>query len=151
MKIRPAEDYDITAIVAMSRLFYETTNYARMTPMDDETVERLSRALAHDHVLLVAEEPSGELVGMVGLFVAPFLFDAGVRTAHEVVWWMSPAATGRGGGRALIEAAITECRSLGARAVQMVHLATSPPQAAALYEKLGFAHSESSYTLTFED
>ena len=151
MNIRPAQEFDIPAIVTMSRAFYETTQYAAMTPMNDETVAALSRALLESHVLLIAEIEPGESVGMIGLFVAPFLFDASVTTAHEIVWWVSPALGGHGLGRRLIEAAIAACRERGAAAIQMVHLPSSPPQAAGLYEKLGFVHSESSYTLTFEE
>lgn len=149
MVIRHATESDIASIVAMSRKFYATTHYARMTPMDDDTVAGLSRGLL-DHVLLIAEDDA-ETVGMIGLFVAPFLFNANATTAHEVVWWVSPDAAGNGLGRRLIEAAVAACRERGCSAIQMVHLPSSPPQAAGLYEKLGFSHSESSYTLTFED
>lgn len=151
MNIRPATEADIPAIVAMSRSFYDTTHYAQMVPMNDETVSGLSRGLVDGHVLLIAETNPGEAVGMIGLFVAPFLFNASALTAHEIVWWVSPALAGNGLGRRLIEAAIAACRERGCSAVQMVHLPSSPPQAAGLYEKLGFIHSESSYTLTFED
>ena len=40
----------------------------------------------------------------------------------------------------------TACAAKGASAIQMVHLSTSPPQAALLYERIGFRHTESSYT-----
>ena len=155
--IRQATLSDIPQIVEMSRKFYETTTYAAFAPMDDETVARLSGTLAGDHVLLVAESSDWKhvdggqaLVGMIGLFVAPFLFNAGKVTAHEVVWWVDPTHLGAGLGRMLIERAIAACKNLGATAIQMVHLSTSPPQAAALYTKLGFVHSESSYTITTE-
>lgn len=162
IKIRQAKLADIPEIVKMSRRFYETTTYPGFAPMDDETVARLAGTLAADHVLLVAEEtrvlgsPGGielvgtYLVGMIGLFVAPWMFNVHRLTAHEVVWWVDPSHLGAGLGRTLIEEATAACKARGAVAVQMVHLSTSPPQAAALYQKLGFIHSESSYTLTTE-
>lgn len=149
MKIRPAVAADIPTIVEMSRKFYETTTYTAHAAMCDESVARLSETLADNHVLLVAEI-DGRASGMIGMFVAPNMFNNAVLTAHEVVWWVEPSALGAGTGRALIESAIAECKARGCAAVQMVTLSTSPPQAAALYQKLGFVHSESSYTLTTE-
>lgn len=152
IRIRQATLSDVPQIVEMSRKFYETTTYPGFAPMDDETVARLAGTLAGAHVLLVAEAGvlAKSLCGMIGLFIAPWMFNVQMITAHEVVWWVDPERLGAGLGRTLIEEAIAACKQRGAVAVQMVHLSTSPPQAAALYQKLGFVHSESSYTLTTE-
>lgn len=142
--IRRATEDDLPAILAMSRKFYATTSYAALTPMDDHTVANLVFQLM-DSVMLVAEL-EGRVVGMVGLVVAPFMFDRSINVAYEVVWWVEPEAQGAGVGKALLGAVEPACAERGASAVVMVHLATSPPQAAALYERAGFRHSESSFT-----
>ena len=134
----------------MSRKFYDTTTYTAHAAMCNDSVARLAQTLADHHVLLVTEV-GGSVVGMIGLFIAPNMFNNDVLTAHEVVWWVEPSALGSGAGRALIERAIAECASRGCAAVQMVTLSTSPPQASALYEKLGFTHSETLYTLRVKD
>lgn len=143
--IRPATTADLPVIVEMSRLFYGTTHYAQACDMDDETVARLAETLLTDHVLLVAEK-NGDVVGMVGLFVAPFLFNAHAVGAYEVVWYVDPAARGGRIAWSLLDAIEPACAAKGATYIQMVHMPNSPPQAAALYQRKGYTHSETSYT-----
>ena len=144
--IRRATEGDIPAIVEMSRKFYATTSYAGFTPMDDDTVAELTRGLL-GHVMLVAEV-DGQVCGMAGLFLAPFMFNRSARTAHEVVWWVDPEAQGAGVGKALLQAIVAACKEAGCSAIQMIALASSPPQAGMIYERAGFAHSETCYTMT---
>lgn len=147
--IRPATHDDLDAIVAMSAKFYATTTYAGWAPMCPDTVRDLAAMLIDTSVMLAAEA-EGVVVGMVGLVVAPFMFNRAKRAAYEVVWWVEPDAQGAGIGRALLAAIEPACRAAGCDAIQMVHLSTSPPQAAALYERAGFRLSESSYTKIME-
>ena len=143
MHIRPATEADLPAIVAMSACFYETTSYRGFAPFDPDAAEALARHMIADGVMLVAGD---EPVGMVGLMVVPFMFNPAHRVAYEVVWWVNPESQGTGAGKALLAAIEPACRAKGCAAIQMVHLASSPPQAAALYERMGYAHTESSYT-----
>lgn len=144
-QVRKASINDIPAVLAMAERFYETTEFpARLRfPFDPATVERLAAGLV-DHVLLVADDGEA-LRGMVGLFVLPFMFNANHTSAHEIVWWVDPAAQGAGVGKALLAAIEPACKAKGAEAIYMVHLASSPPQAAAIYERHGFVPTESSY------
>lgn len=146
MEVRQATQADVPRIVEMSAKFYETTSYAGWARFNPDTVRDLASNLAENHVMLVAEEDDNKLVGMVGLFVAPFMFNADVTAAYEVVWWVDPDEQGKGAGRALLAAIEPACLAKGCKAVQMVHLASSPPQAAAIYERMGYRHTESSYT-----
>lgn len=143
--IRPATLHDVPDIVDMSRKFYATTSYCKWAEFNPETVADLATNLTESHVMLVAELDVG-LVGMVGLFVAPFMFNAEKTGAYEVVWWVDPEAQGAGVGKALLAAIEPACKAKGADSIQMVHLASSPPQAAAIYERMGYGHTESSYT-----
>jgi len=145
MHVRHAKLEDVPAIVEMSAKFYATTTYAQWAEFNPETVHDLASNLMENHVMLVAED-GDQLVGMVGLFAAPFMFNSDVCAAYEVVWWVDPDAQGRGAGKALLAAIEPACAEKGCRAIQMVHLSTSPPQAAAIYERTGYRHSESSYT-----
>ncbi|XTQ92554.1 N-acetyltransferase family protein [Xanthomonas sacchari] len=142
--IRQATEADIPAIVAMSRKFYATTSYTEHAPMDEGTVEALIRQLM-DSIMLVAEV-DGQVVGMVGLVVAPFMFNRDIRGAYEVVWWVEPSAQGSGVGKQLLAAVDDACLTRGVSLVVMVTLASSPPQASALYERTGYRHSETCYT-----
>ncbi|KRA74267.1 hypothetical protein ASD78_12300 [Lysobacter sp. Root667] len=146
MPIRNATTADIPAIVAMSERFYATTTYRTFAAFCPETVAELAHTLIDRGIVLLAENDAGEVIGMVGLFVAPFMFNRDRCAAYEVMWWVNPDAQGAGAGKALLAAVEPACRAAGCHAAQMVHLSTSPPQAAALYERLGYAHSETSYT-----
>lgn len=143
--IRSATLEDVPGIVEMSRKFYTTTSYSGWADFNSETVTDLASNLTENHVMLVAES-DGVLVGMVGLFVAPFMFNADKIGAYEVVWWVDPEAQGAGVGKMLLQAIEPACKERGANSIQMVHLASSPPQAAMIYERMGFRHTESSYT-----
>ena len=144
MIVRSAIDEDVADIVAMGRAFYDATHYAAFSPYCPASARALIDVM-RGGVLLVAQD-NGELLGMVGLIVAPFPFNAAVKSAHEIMWWVNPDAQRSGVGRALLEAVEPACREAGAKLVQMTHLANSPPQAGALYERMGFTLCESSYS-----
>ena len=143
--IRQATIDDLGVIVRMSEQFYATTHYSHWAVFNAETVESLASNLIENHVMLCAEV-AGEVVGMAGLVVAPFMFNNDVTAAYEVVWWVNPEAQGSGIGMELLAAIEPACKAKGCTAIQMVMMANSPPKAAAIYERFGYGHSETSYT-----
>lgn len=143
--IRPATPEDVPSVVEMARQFYPATHYVDWCAMDDDTVADLACNLVENHVLLVAEM-GGRIVGMAGLFVGPFLFNRNMLGAYELVWWVAPEARGTRIAFGLLSGIEAPCREKGATRIQMVHMPNSPPQAAALYERFGYALSEVSYT-----
>lgn len=145
MVIRQGKPEDVPEIVRMSAIFYPQTHYADWTSMDEDTVAELAYSLIDNHVFMVAEE-NGELVGMIGLFIIPFMFNRYVLSAGEVIFWIDPKFRGGVTAAALLRSVEEPCRLAGADRIQMVHMPNSPPQAAGLYTKLGYFPSESSYT-----
>lgn len=143
--IRKATLADVPEIVRMSAAFYPTTHYAQWCEMDEQTVAALATSLIDSHVFYVAEDGAA-LVGMVGIFVAPFMFNASVSFGVEVVWWVAPEARGSRVAASLLNAIERPLKDAGCDRIQMVHMPNSPPQAAALYERMGYARSEISYT-----
>jgi ribosomal protein S18 acetylase RimI-like enzyme len=142
--IRPAHETDLPEAVAMAARFYATTAYTGIADFNPDSAEKLGRLLLDQGVLLVAERDD-KLVGVIGLVIAPFPFNETRKTAHEVLWWVEPEHRDSGAGVELLREMVQACQYRGATAIQMLCLATSPPQAAALYERMGFIHSESSY------
>lgn len=147
--IRAATHNDIDAVLRMGAMFYETTSYSSWSGFCHETSRKLVEMLIDTGVLLIAEI-DGAACGMVGLVVAPFMFNASHMAAYEVFWWVDPDAQGAGVGRALLQAIEPACKAKGCVSIQMVCLASSPPQAAALYERVGYRHTESSFTKIME-
>lgn len=144
MHIRKATPDDVPVIVAMGAKFYETTSYREFADFCPATVAGLAQLMIDTGICLIAEQ--GDPVGMAGLVFSPFMFNRTRKAAYEVMWWVDPEVQGSGIGKALLAAIEPACRDMDCDAIQMIHLATSPPQAGALYERLGYLHSESSYT-----
>lgn len=142
--IRAAGVTDAPSILAMGARFFASTHYTDFAGYDEDSALALIEAMTESGVLLVAES-GGVLVGCVGLMVVPFLFDQTKTIAAEVLWYVTPEAQGSGLGKALLAAVEPACRGKGCVAVQMIHLESSPPQAGALYERMGFALREHSY------
>lgn len=147
MQVRAALPADLSAVVRMAERFYETTTYREWSDFNAQSVEALAGTLGADHVLLVAEH-EGRVVGMVALFVAPFMFNPAKTVAHEVAWWVDPEGRDTGAGSALLKAIEPACRAKGCDAIQMMHLSTSPKVAGLLYERAGYRHTETAYTKT---
>ncbi len=144
MDIRPATAADLPGVVMMGERFYETTAYAAFADYERASAYALGELLLASGVLLIAEH-EGVPVGMIGLVIAPFAFNHSITSAHEVMWWVADTARSAGIGAALLDAATQACAAKGCRATQMIHLSNSPPQAAMLYQRLGYTHTESSY------
>lgn len=146
MRIREAEAEDINDLIEMAIMFYETTHYQKTVDMSIEKAYELFEALISDeHVMLVIESADGRLMGMIGLFIVPFLFAPIKTQAHEVIWWVNPRIQNSGMGGQLLDAAERACKDKGANAVQMIALASSPPQAHALYKSRGYEHTETTF------
>lgn len=143
--IRKATLADVPEIVRMSAAFYPTTHYAQWCDMDEDSVAGLATGLIENDVFFVAEQ-EGALVGMVGIMLVPFLFNRDHLFATEIVWWVAPEVRGTSVAARLLDVIEAPCRDRGAARIQMVHMPNSPPQAAALYERMGYARSEISYT-----
>lgn len=85
---------------------------------------------------LVAVSPSGQVLGY-GL-VAPWTGKSGYRYTVENSIYLGQAATGKGLGRALLEALIAECEKLGIREMVAVISDRGAEASVALHEGLGF-------------
>lgn len=144
MQIRKATLADIPAIVGMGERFYATTHYKDFAPYNPDSVAGLAEMLIDTGILLLADDNGP--VGMVGLCVAPFMFNGNVKAAYEVVWWVNPEHRGGMAGARLLKAIEPAAREMGCKAIQMVHMANSPPQAGQMYARMGYAHTESSWT-----
>jgi GNAT superfamily N-acetyltransferase len=145
MNVRKATEDDVGEIVDMSAMFYKTTAYQKVGNMCRETVAKLTRWLIDTGVMLVAEDHRGCLIGMVGLAIVPGMFNAEIRGAHEVVWYVDPDEQRSGVGTELLKAIEPACRERGADAIWMMHLANSPPKAGEAYIRMGFEMSEVCY------
>ncbi len=85
---------------------------------------------------LVAESPSGQLLGYA--LVQPWAGKSAYRYTVEDSIYLGQAASGKGLGRALLEALIAACEERGLRQIVAVISDKGAEASIALHEKLGF-------------
>lgn len=148
--IRHAEAHDFYPLVEMATEFFEASHYATLqtdptaTPRSMQRVVRL--LLEPPHILMLAEDPAGEPLGMIALFVTPHLFLSNVFSANEVAWWVTPKGREAGVGGKLLTAAEDAAKQAGVRVIQMLALSDSPAAVHEVYRKRGYQPTETAYT-----
>lgn len=143
--IRPATMDDVPRLIDMAQRFYAESGYEPIYgPMLDTSAAGLAILTMESGILLVAEH-EGEVVGMVCLHVEPYLFNPSVTIASEIAWWIAPEHRGGLLGARLLKSVDEACKERGA-IPRMATLAGSPPQAGAMLERAGYAHTERYYT-----
>jgi GNAT superfamily N-acetyltransferase len=143
--IRQANGSDFDALLEMGEQFYNQTHYSDFCAYDFGSAAVLFDIMLRDGVFLVAEQ-DGDVIGMVGLVVVPFMFNPSKRSAHEVVWYVDPSARAARAGPALMAAVEPACRALNVDVIHMLHLSSSPSGAARMYERLGLKRTETTYS-----
>lgn len=85
---------------------------------------------------LVAASPTGQILGYA--LVSPWTGKSGFRYTVESSIYLGQAATGKGLGRALLEALIAACQELGLREIVAVMSDKGAEASVALHERYGF-------------
>jgi len=140
-EIRPAQERDIPDIREIYN--YYVTN--SVVTFDESTwsLAQWREKLAHlqklDMPFLVAESPSGQILGYA--YVQPWSGKSAYRYTVEDSIYLGQAAAGKGLGRALLEALIAACREAGIREIIAVISDKGAEASIAVHEKLGFVES----------
>ncbi len=136
--IRPVEDRDIPDIREIYN--YYVTNSVVTFDEDVWSVAQWRKkrdGLAKQGLpFLVAESPSGQILGYA--LVQPMSSKSAYRFSVENSIYLGQAATGKGLGRALLEALIEACEAAGIRQMVAVISDKGAEGSVALHEKLGF-------------
>jgi putative acetyltransferase len=136
VRVRPAAVEDTDALAAtMAEVAGEGGRWlATEPPIDlaDVALRFHTATVSADHALWVLEDDDGRVVGCAGLHPTP---TGGVATLGMHVL---AAARGRGGGRALLEAAVDHARRGEQHKVEL-EVWVENARAIALYARAGFA------------
>lgn len=145
MDVRHATDDDLPALLELSAAFYAASGYDRDGPFNALHTAAMIGAVRAHGILLVAQDAGGEVVGMVALMIGPGLCNAALK-ASEVAWWVDPDQRHSRAGLLLLRAIEPAARAAGCIGVQMTLLPSSPSQVADVYRRLGYIHTETSFT-----
>lgn len=148
MKIRGATLADIPKLVEYGEKFYQQTRHIEEgIPYNPDEVAILCEWLINvkQGFILVLDDDG--VVGFVLVVEAPFPFSPDIRTAQELAYYVDEDYRKTGLGVKLLEHTEKVCKDRGVRYLTMISMESCiPRQAEALYEKLGYSRTETSYT-----
>jgi hypothetical protein len=128
----------------MSAEFWKQTRYDE--PFDPVHVRNMA-AMALDHGMLAILEVDGEVVGFTAGVKGPLLGNASVLSGTEIAWWVNPEARQGRNGIALMKHIESQARAQGVKYWNMIVMESCMPEVgAAIYERMGYEKSETSYT-----
>jgi len=103
MKVRRAETADFPWIAAQLSDFARSLNTVHSyIPATDEALLEEVRAMAHRHVLLVAQASDGSLAGTIGGLLAPHPYNPAICILQERFWWVPVSQRGSRAGYMLL-------------------------------------------------
>lgn len=142
--VRDGNSNDLDAVVMMAEEFWSHTRYE--VPFDPEHV-RVMASMALDHGLLAILEIEGHIEGFTAGVKGPLLGNASVLGGTEIAWWVNPAARRGRNGIELMKHIEGMAKAQGIRYWNMIVMESCQPEVgAAIYERLGYEKSETSYT-----
>ena len=140
--IRHAVEEDIEQIVEMGKEFWELTPFTIIgIEYRPDSIAELLQILIEDHYLVVVDSDVG-LIGCVGFFIVPFVFNKDYSVAQELFFWVAPSV--RGVGSQLLEAVEKDLKDI-VDVVAMGELQTST-KLEEFYKKRGYIKTESVYS-----
>lgn len=137
---------DIPVIMEMAEEFYNTTDYSKFARFDFDTVLALTELIILHNICIVATDDNDKAVGVLGLWLCPFMFNRNVLTCEEVIWWVKTEFRKSSYGIQMIQYADDIRKLRGAVNFRMALLSTSPAGLESVYESLGFNFSEKYFT-----
>ena len=136
MRLRPAQPEDIPAVQAIyaHHVLHGLGTFEEIPPTQAEMANRCAAVVERGLPWLVAEE--GEVLGYA--YAGPFRTRAAYRFTVEDSVYVADVARGKGIGRALLAAVISECEAMGLR--QLIGVIGDSGNAAsiALHRACGF-------------
>ena len=96
--IRPAAPTDLDELLKYGRFFWQKTPYCAKIPYNANAVKDLIETMIDAHYLIVSEEGT-DLVGFLGMYITPMVFNPDYMVATEVFFFVNPACRGKEWGR----------------------------------------------------
>lgn len=138
--IRAATLADILAVTAIYRhsVLTGTASYEIAAPDEAEMAARMEAITSQSYPYLIAEDKDGSLIGYA--YGSAFRARPAYRWLVEDSIYLSPAAQGKGVGKALLASLIEQCTALGFRQMIAV-IGGASPASIGVHGSLGFTHA----------
>jgi L-amino acid N-acyltransferase YncA len=135
--IRPCTEADIRAITGIyaHHVLHGLASFEVEPPSENDLRQRYFDIVGGGFPYLVAER-AGEIVGYA--YASPYRSRPAYRYTAENSVYLHPAWTGRGIGRRLMSALLTECEAKGLRQIVAVIGDSANMASIALHRRLGF-------------
>lgn len=145
MEIRQVDlEQDLVPVLAGMHDFIERMEFHDFLPEEDEElILALDRLIELGAEVLVAED-NGWLVGGIGIFYAPCIWNSKLLIGEELFWWSHEKAPKTTALR-LIRAALDSASKRGCKIFNFKSLPTSPPAIDKVYRRLGMKPVETVY------
>jgi L-amino acid N-acyltransferase YncA len=136
--LRPAAREDVPAIARIyaRHVADGTASFELDPPGETEMLRRFDALAAARHPYLVAADPAGRILGYA--YAGPYRLRPGYRFTVEDSVYVDAGATGRGIGRALLEALVEACTGRGDRQMVAVIGGDDARASIALHLSAGF-------------
>lgn len=143
--IRLVEYDDFSEVFRMGKLFMEESSLIQRIGWDWNSVKKLTHQFVDlDQMVGLVVEDGDQLIGMIGLVIAPHLFNDEYIVAEELVWWIAPEHRKTIGFK-LLEVAEEVCRLKGADEINMRFLHSEDMRAdlmERMYKRKGYRKVE---------
>ena len=141
--IRPAAPGDLSALLEYGRYFWQKTPYVGKIPYNAKAVKDLIETMMDAHYLIVSEEGT-VLVGFLGMFLTPMIFNPDYVVATEVFFFVDPAHRGKETGASLFARAEYDLADI-ADILSFGDMTTSTDMAD-MYTRNGYVYTERAFT-----
>ena len=143
-KLSVARSEDFNKVLPLAQRFYSEHPHAAKMEFHMESAYRLYLDLV-EHGFIVLAWEDGEVVGMLGMMVGPFVLNANYKVATEVLWWVDPEHRQGRKGLAMLQMAEKLAKIDGCFSVTMSSLAIGPEGVDKVYVHRGYELMEKSF------
>lgn len=134
---------NLLSLVEMGRNFFTEAGWGDVAEWkDEEGCNALVHMLQSGQLIFIAKR-GNEIVGMIGAIIYPLWFNASVKMAQEVFWYMKPEER-NGTGSLLLDALEKEAKAQGVHALSMLSV-EKLPSLDDYYIRRGYRPSEKTF------
>ena len=142
--IRDCLDSDISALVEMSREFWQHSPYSEQEFIDAD-VKSMIQATIKDNLCFVYDV-DGIAQGFICGVKGPLMVNFGVLIGTELAWWVNEDHRKSSGGLKLLRAIEQRAKELGLKYWNMCYMQSSMPESMKkIYKSMGYKETESIY------